>query len=367
MNGIWRRLGLILLSSAALMACSDSTTEHAHDTHLRPVKITTVESGMPERIRRFPAVVEATQSADLTFRVGGELTRLSVRPGQQVEQGHIIATLDPTDYQLALEQAEARAELAEAQFKRIERLLAERIVSQADFDQARAERQIARANLNTATANLSYTQLKAPFAGTVASLHVETFENIAPQQAIITLQTDDLVDVAIQVPERLFAWVRRDTDYQPEVRFDSVPGVSFRGQLREWDRIADPATNTYRVVFSLPKPEAFNILPGMTAQVIIDSTHLLPYPANAVTIPIHAVFSPAEGRLLEQHQAVWVYTPTSEYEGTVSLRAVRLAESTTQSVVITEGLYAGEQVVTAGVHQLHEGQRVRIWARERGL
>lgn len=358
---------LTVVSTLALVACSEPQVVNANSPEIRPVLLVQVRSGTPQQVRRFPGAVEATQSANLTFRVPGELIELSTRPGQAINAGEVIAKVDPTDYALNVAQTQARAELAKAQFSRAARLLTDGIVSQADYEQAQAEQQMAIASLNTAKANLSYTELRAPFSGVVAALHVEPFENIAPQQPIVTLQTDSLIDVVIQVPERLFARVHRDDSYQPNIRFDSIPDQVFLGRVREWDRIADPATNTYRVVFSLTKPENVNILPGMTAQVFIDSGRLLTHNSSTVTLPVSAVFSPPELTNSNTERYVWVYKETSTEQGQVHLRQVRLGDASTAEVVVVDGLEAGEWVVSAGVHQLKDQMLVRPWHRERGL
>ncbi|EGN74794.1 RND family efflux transporter, MFP subunit [Idiomarina sp. A28L] len=361
-------LALTVIALAfGLSACSETASEPA-EKPLRPVKLITVGSDDISDIRSFPAVVEATQTADLTFRVGGELVELPWRPGHQVEQGDLIAALDPTDYRLTAEQARARAELAQAQYDRIAQLAEQNIISRSQFDEAKAELQVAQANLNTAETNLGYTKLHAPFAGIIANLHVELYENIGPQQPIITLQVDDMVDVRIQVPEQLFAQVRRDLSYQPDITFESLPGQTFQGQLREWDRIADAATNTYRVVFTLPKPEAGNILPGMTASVAIDSTQVMPAHTNAITVPIAAVFTPSDKALAENIRMVWIYQPAEQgSQGTLFARQVTIGAASSSGISILDGLSVGEHVVVAGVHQLEEAQTVRPWIRERGL
>jgi len=350
-----------------LAACSDAEPLHEIQPTPRPVQLHTVGSELDSNIRRFPAVVEATQTANLTFRVGGEIKELPWRPGQELKQGELIAALDPRDYQLTVDQAAARAELAEAQFRRMNQLREDNLVSPAQFDEAKAELEVARANLNTARTNLDYTRLKAPFDGIVANLHVELFENVAPQQPVVTLHVDDMVDVSIQVPERLFAQVRRDLNYRPDISFDSMPGHTFKGQIREWDRIADPATNTYRVVFSLPRPENGNILPGMTATVMIDASQVLPQPEGAVRVPVSAVFVPADQQLADADRYVWVYQPDADGSGLVEKRKILISTASSSDIMVIDGLDVGEQVVTAGVHQLKDGQRVRPWARERGL
>ncbi|TRW50378.1 efflux RND transporter periplasmic adaptor subunit [Aliidiomarina halalkaliphila] len=361
------RTALLIIPFVALFVSACSEVAQETSDVLRPVNLYTVGHHSSGDIRRFPAVVEATQTADLTFRVGGEIHELPWRPGQAVNQGDLIAALDPTDYELTVAQAQARAELAEAQFRRLERLLDQNIISASQFDEARAEVQVARANLNTAKANLGYTRLTAPFAGVIANLHVELYENIGPQQPVVTLHVDDMIDVSIQVPERLFAQVRRETQYQPDIVFDSMPDTIFKGQLRQWDRIADPATNTYRVVFTLPTPKNGNILPGMTASVIIDSQQVLPQQQDTVRVPISAVFVPPNSPLQHQERMVWVYQSENGDSGILEQRRVTIGPASSSDILIVAGLQQGEQVVIAGVHQLHEGQRVRPWVRERGL
>lgn len=360
-------LALTIGAATLLSACSKPPVESV-EPPLRPVKLITVGSEQASDIRRFPAVVAATQTADLTFRVGGELVEIPWRPGHEVAQGDLIAALDPTDYQLTAEQARARAELAQAQYDRIAQLANQNIISRSQFDEAKAELQVARANLNTAETNLSYTGLHAPFAGVIANLHVELFENVGPQQPVITLHVDDMVDVSIQVPEQLFSQVRRDLNYQPDIVFENLPGQTFSGQVREWDRIADPATNTYRVVFTLPKPETGNILPGMTATVLIDRSLVLPELIGAIQIPVAAVFTPANTELASNVRVIWVYQPAANgNQGTLSARQVTVGSASSNAITILDGLQLGEHIVIAGVHQLAEGQRVRPWVRERGL
>ncbi|MFU8785047.1 efflux RND transporter periplasmic adaptor subunit [Aliidiomarina sp.] len=367
-KGATLALSITLTLAAALLlsACSEPQTDVA-EPPLRPVKLITVGSEQASDIRRFPAVVAATQTADLTFRVGGELVEIPWRPGHEVAKDDLIAALDPTDYQLTAEQARARAELAQAQYDRIAQLANENIIPRSQFDEAKAELQVARANLNTAETNLSYTRLHAPFAGVIANLHVDLHENVGPQQPVITLHVDDMVDVSIQVPEQLFAQVRRDLTYQPDIIFESLPGQTFAGQVREWDRIADPATNTYRVVFTLPKPETGNILPGMSATVLIDRSLVLPDSTGAVQIPVSAVFTPPHTELASNVRMVWVYQPAAGNQGSLSARQVTVGSASSSSITILDGLQFGEHIVIAGVHQLTEGQAVRPWVRERGL
>ncbi|RUO29617.1 efflux RND transporter periplasmic adaptor subunit [Aliidiomarina soli] len=365
-----RNLVLILPALAVLLsACSDPSQPTAAEQP-RPVHLYQVSGHSEHQIRRFPAIVEATQTAELAFRVGGQLELLPLRPGQSVNQGDLVAALDPTDYELAVEQASAQAELSEAQHQRNQRMVDENMLSQAAFDQSRADLRVARANLQGAETNLEYTRLKAPFDGVIAHLHVENHENIAPQQPILTLQVDGFIDVSIQVPERLFARVRRDLEYQPDVTFDGMPNHFYPATIREWDRIADPATNTYRVVFTLAAPDNVNILPGMTATVLIDTNRMTQAQPEVVVVPASAVFAPEQQPLRDGRAYVWLYQRQSaegDEIGSIQLQAVQIGNMTNDGVEISSGLQAGDLVVQAGVHHLRDGQTVKPWHRERGL
>ncbi|WP_301835577.1 efflux RND transporter periplasmic adaptor subunit [Pseudidiomarina terrestris] len=367
----WQCLAFAL-SLSILAGCEPTPALQQADPVVQPVKLHEVGSLTEHRFREFPAVLEAAQVAQLAFRVGGEIDAFPIKAGTTVQQGELIARLDPTDYQLVLDQAQARFELAQAQFQRTESLVEQGVISRQQFDETKANLEVARANLETAKANVRYTELRAPFTGTIAHVFVEAFETVQPQRPIATLQMDDAIDVSITVPEQLFARVQRQLDYQPEVMFAAAPEQSYRAQLKEWDTTADPATNTYKVVFTMPTPAEFNVLPGMSATVRVDSYAVASQPTKGVLIPTAAVFSDTTAPVEAPHR-VWVFTPltnTGEEQsatGTVSQREIQVGRVTGSSIEVTAGLSAGEQIVVAGVHALEEGQQVRRWIKERGL
>ncbi|MBP8227559.1 MAG: efflux RND transporter periplasmic adaptor subunit [Pararheinheimera sp.] len=350
-----------LLCMAAVAGCS-KPLEPVEQNQNRPVKLHQVQDGQQKLIRQFPAIVEPTENARLTFRVSGKLTQFSIRPGQDVRKGDVLARLDATDFKLKVEQAQARYQLSKAQFDRAASLIGQKLVSQAMYDEAKAQLQVAEADLKTAQTNLSYTEMVAPFSGIVSRSLVENHENVAAQQAILELQLKGMVDVVIQVPEDVIALVKKDISYQPDVIFDSYPSLSYKASIKEWDTRADSATNSFKVVFSMPAPEEFNVLSGMTANVVADMSQLMRAQASAVVVPATAVFAANDQPVDATERFVWVYS-----EGRVNRRAVTVGRLTEQGIEVLAGLAAGDQIVTAGVNQLTENQQVRPWQRERGL
>lgn len=355
---------IMLATVASIGGCQPAPQQNARaDDRGVAVKIYTVAGNQQQRLREFPALVEAAQVAQLAFRVGGEISAFPASAGDEVQQGQLIAKLDPTDFQLVLDQAQARYDLALAQFARSENLAKQGVVSPQQFDEVTANLEIARANRDTARANLNYSELRAPFAGTIAHVFVENFETVQPQRPIATLLLNDAIDISIRVPENLFARVQRNTGYQPEVRFAALPEQTFRATLKEWDSVADPASNTYRVVFTMPTPSQFNLLPGMSATVLVDTSVVSSLVSSYPLVPASAVFVPAN-RSTDSGSFVWLIDPQTS---TVSLQPVTVGAVTGQGLQITSGVQFGDQIVSAGVHQLQAGQKVWSWQREPGL
>lgn len=347
----------------ALLACGEpSSPSTSQIERERPVKMFTVQDNQIQQIREFPATVIANEDVTLAFRVSGPLNQLLVKPGDTVVKGQLLASIDPTDFDIALSQAKAQAELAHAKYQRAHQLLSQKLISDAEFDEAKANERIAQANLRQARAHLSYTELHAPFDGMIANLNVEQFEHINAAQGILDINNRDKVDIEIQFPDSLVAKVKPIDDYQPELVFNAFPQKVFHANIKEYDIKADPATLTYKVVFTLPTPKDFNVLPGMTAVIKMDMSEVTKTREAGVYIPTTALFKPESSAIDAAEEFVWVYN-----KGKLEQRKVTLGQLKDQGAQILEGLSAGETVVTSGAHLLHAESKVRALNRERGL
>jgi RND family efflux transporter MFP subunit len=344
-----------------LVACSEAPAIHT-ESQPKLVKELELTLDSHHQVRSFPAIVEASEEAELAFRVSGELEVFNALPGQLVKKGDLLAKLDQTDYQIALEQAQANYDLAKSQYERSEKLIAQQLTSKSGFDQIKAQFQVAKAELKSAQTRLAYTELHAPFSGRVAQRFVDNFENVTSQQIIISLQENNDVDIAIQVPEDFLFNTDKETQYQPLVTFEANKNKVFRAKLKEFDTEADSATNTYKIVFSLPRPENFNVLPGMSATVTVDMDQVLKTPSIHWQIPAEAIFERTNATG-QQDSFVWIINEDSKLEP----RKVTINAITKGGFAIQDGLSVGERIVVAGVHRLEAGETVRIWQKERGL
>ncbi|MBB1384958.1 MULTISPECIES: efflux RND transporter periplasmic adaptor subunit [unclassified Pseudoalteromonas] len=352
-------LTTILLS---LIACSEPEKQVKEDP-IRPVKLFNIGHDSQINIRSFPAEVVANQGSYLAFRVNGELVKFPVLAGEHVEKGDLLAKLDPEDFQLQYDERKARFELAKSQLGRIEQLFEKKITSQSELDQATANMQIAESAFKIAQTNLEYSELRAPFSGTVAKVFVKNFENIQAKQNILRLETRDLMDVEIQVPEKIVARFKKGTNYQPTVKFDGYDDKEYTLTIKEWDTQANPATLTYKVVFSLPVPKDFNLLAGMTGRVLIDLSKVTRSQVAYTILPIESVFSePQEST--KDNAYVWLFDSAT---GEVHKQAVKIGQLHRDGIEVLSGIEEGQIVVSAGVHSLKEGMKVRAWNKERGL
>ena len=360
-----RLLHLLLIPTLmTLVACSSEVPEKTREA-IRPVKIFQVHSSDASMMRKFPAQVHSAERAELAFRVAGELQRLPVTAGQEVRQGDLLAVLDPRDYQILVDDRKARYLLAKSQFQRTSDLFKRQQVSKAHFDQATAELDISHAALEAARSDLSYTQLKAPFSGQISQRYVDNHQPVAAGQKVMMLQVRNQLEVKMQIPESLMANLATDSEqsYQPEVEFEAIPGKRFLASYKEHNAQADAATGSFTVTLMLARPPALNLLPGMSASVHVDLNQVLSNKISIVTIPSQAVFQTVNQAEGSSYAQVWVVQP----DMMLVARTIKVGRLMHSGIEVVKGLQAGEKIVSAGVHQAHEGMYVRPWIQERGL
>lgn len=354
----------IIIFLLTLVGCDQTNVNLPKAEVIRPVKIFKVEDPTTQLFRNYPAEVEANADSKLAFRVSGQIVEFTVKAGNEVQKGQVLARLDAKDFKLTLDDRQARYDLAKSQFKRAELLLAGKLSSQSSFDEAKANLNVALSSFNVAKTDLDYTFLRAPFSGRIAKVFVEKHDHIQAKQAILDLQTRDLVDISIQMPEGIVSRINKDSHYQPTVIFDSHPDQEFLVTVKEWDTQADPSTLSYKVVFSLPSPKEFNVLPGMSANIRFDLSKITQNSVKNFWLPISAVFAGEDKPLTSKTRFVWKLDPKTMK---VSRVEVMVGELKSEGIEVLSGLSAGEQIISAGVHFLTEGMQVRPWNREKGL
>lgn len=325
---------------------------------MRPVKSMVVETPNLGGERNFPGRVDAQKKAELAFRVPGTIQTLNVKEGDQVEAGEVLITLDPTDIEIAVRDAQATFDRTENDFERAKEMVKDGFISRTDYDAKEAEYKNARAALDRAKQDLEYTELKASFPGTISRRYVERFEEVQAKQAVLAMQDNNTLQVKVDISENIIRSMRPtdtgqlDPDRVPtKASFDNQPGKTFDLKLREVSTRADPATQTFEATYTMAAPVNFMVFPGMTATVTADLSKVAPakpifsLPASAVT---------ADKGL---NPFVWV---VDEPTMTVNKVSVEVGGLHGGSIEVEAGLESGQRVVVSGVGYLAEGMEVRL-------
>ncbi|MCZ2721434.1 efflux RND transporter periplasmic adaptor subunit [Marinomonas sp. 15G1-11] len=360
-------IGAVLSAILLLSACSseDETVVETKPDIIRPVKLFTINTQNAVDIRRFPGELKASQEADLAFRVGGQLQTLNAIAGKKVKKGELLAQLDPKDFQLKVDLAEANYRLAKATFNRVQSVYKQNATTQAQYDEAKASLDQAENALTQAKNQLSYTQLTAPFDGVISTVSTENFQYVNATQALIHIQNINQLDVVFQVPEKLIINIQsHEIAYKPSVVIDAAPSNVLIGKYKKHNTTPDDTTKAYDVTLSLQasNDKSITLLPGMTASIDINIGELLGAEKN-ILVPVEAVLE-AHTPSGEANRMVWVFNPETNR---VESRTITIGALQEDTIEVIDGLKDGDRIVSAGVHSLNKDIPVRPWTRERGI
>jgi RND family efflux transporter MFP subunit len=303
----------------------------------------------------FPATVEAGKKALLSFRVSGRLIELPIDEGMTVKQDQLIGRLDPMDFQIAIEEAQANYVKASSDYRRYQQLYEKNAIPLAELELRRSQRDVTKARLDEAKRNLGYTYLRAPFDGQIGRRYVENHMDIRAQEEIVDLNDVTSVEIIFDVAETLVKGVEAGWKIDVFAIFDAFPDKRFPVTLKEIATRADPTTQTFRATYVMPQPDELILLPGMTAEVraVLSAMEGM-VEDDRVTIPALAVIGGAEDEAF-----VWV---VDSDKMTVHKQQVTVGPMTgTENIVVHNGLQTGEIIVIAGVTQLQDGMKVRLW------
>jgi RND family efflux transporter MFP subunit len=349
-----RPVGLAAGLFALLLAGCAEEQVAVDEPVVRPVKVLELVGSDSGTTREFPGRVRAAQRAELSFEVAGKLQELPVREGQLLEQGDLVAKLDDRDFASALKSAQAEFDNALANFRRGSALVKDGNISKTDFDRLKSRRDVTSANLAKAEKAMSDTRLLAPFRGRVANRLVENFQDVQAKQPIISLQDIDELEILVDLPESQIIRGPRRGEQAPNIvaRFDAFPNQRYDLEIKEFSTQADPTTQAFRVVLSMPQPEQFDALPGMTAIVEVEFAADGYAEGPSFDVPAIAVFADETGS-----SQVWVVDPENS---TVQRRKVETGKLIgTESIRIDSGLEAGEVIAISAVSRLREGMAIR--------
>jgi membrane fusion protein (multidrug efflux system) len=338
-------VGVVAALALSIAACGGGTQEPAAEAAPPAVKTALVRTETPVQqdvvdVVTLSADLEPKRRATLAAEVPGTVERLNVGLGQRVSAGQLLAAIDTRALQQQAAEAEAMSRQAQAQFGRAQALFERRSITQQQMLDAITNRDVAEARLASAELNLDKSQIRAPWAGSVAQKRAEVGDYMMPGQPVVELVQVDVLKVVAPAPASDVPYLA--VGRPVTIRVNALPGESYEGRIVRLGAELDADARTLAVEAQIDNADG-RLKPGMLARMEVPRRTL----ADALLVPLEAVVD------LGEQRALFVVV-----DGVARRRVVELGPVLGERVVVTSGVAAGERVIVEGEQRVAEGQPV---------
>ena len=344
---------LSLFVSVALWACGTkaekaTATSKTVDETVIPVKLASVSTVVRAEPVVASGLVSSAQEARLSFKVGGIINRMFVEEGQSVRKGQLLATLDLTEINAQVSQAQLANEKSERDLGRVKSLYADTAATLEQLQNATTGTNVTKQNLTIAQFNRSYAQVRSTVDGTVTRKVTNAGEFIAPGGSVYLISSNRRSDWVVRVGVSDKDWARLRLGNRASIMLDAYPNQLFSGTISELAQAADPVNKLYEVEVRI-NPGAVKFAPGLFAKVT-----LVPAQSRAYTlVPVEAI---VEGNGKEG----FVYVLADDRKH-VRKTPVQIGFLDGDKVLLTNSLTGGlNEVVTGGSAYLTEESTVVV-------
>ena len=318
---------------------------------------TTVSSGVVKEEDWAPTLsavgsISAVQGAIVSTELGGIVSEVGFQSGSEAKKGEVLLKLDSSSEEALLHTAEADLELARANLQRERDLAARKVVSKQELDAAESTFGQKQGTVDNMRAFIAKKQVHAPFDGQLGIRQVNVGQMINSGQQVVSLQALDPVYVDFALPQQELS--KLAPGLEALVRTDAQSGREFKGKLTALNSMVDTVTRNVTLQATFENPD-HALKPGMFVKIEI----VLPEKGKTLVIPGSAVSYAPYG------DSVFVIDKkkdpkTGKETQTLRQAFVRIGEARGDFVSVTQGLKAGDEVVSTGVFKLRNGMPVTI-------
>jgi len=296
--------------------------------------------------------VSAVQGAVISAELAGIVSEISFENGAEAKKGDVLMKLDTSQEEALLRSAAAEAQLARTDLERSRDLAMKKVVSSAELDSAQSKFTRLNAVVDQMRSNIAKKTVIAPFDGQLGIRQVNVGQMINAGQQVIALTALDSVYVDFALPEQHLSKLTKDLEVR--VRVDALPGREFKGKLTAINSMLDPVTRNVPLQATLENTD-HALHPGMFAKVDV----VLPVKESVLAIPATAISYAPYG------DSVFVIEKKKDAKSgresqVLRQQFVRTGETRGDFVTVTNGLKAGEVIVSSGVFKLRNGMEVTI-------
>jgi len=293
------------------------------------------------------AVRGVTVSADLS----GIVDQILFQSGDAVREGQVLVVLDTRQEQAQMAAAEAQRVLARLNFKRMQNLLDEKVISKAEFDASDATSRETEARVNEIRAAIERKTIRAPFTGVLGIRQVNKGQYLAGGDPVVPLQSLNPIYVNFGVPQQTIAQVHAGTSVR--VTTENLANLAFNGRVTAVDSVVDETTRNIQVQATLANADG-KLRPGMfvQAQMALGASQ------DVIAIPGSAISYAPYGN------SVFVVSDMKNDKGQpyrgVRQQIVTLGPARGDQIAVLSGLKAGDEIVTSGLFKLRNGAAVLV-------
>lgn len=298
-----------------------------------------------------------SREVEIRARVSGILLERTYVEGQTVKQGDVLFVIDPAPFKVALQQAEARYVQARNDWNRAQQLYKQQAISARERDQARANHDQTKAEVDAARINLGYTTVTAPISGVTSQESLSEGSLVTADSSLLTRLTQlDPMYVNFSAPDtevldqrQMIAEGRNllpeDGILRAEIHFGNGSVYPLEGEINFTDSIIDPETGTVSNRAVVPNPDGL-IMPGQFVRVVVKGM----VRKDAIAVPDRAI--------MQGPQGAFVYVVNEQ--GIAEMRPVQLGMVTGNMRLIVSGLQQGDRVIYEGMIKVRPNAPVTI-------
>ena len=303
------------------------------------VRVQTIESKSRVASEDVVGTVRAKLRSVIEAKVSGRIERLLVVPGQAVKSNELLVAIDAKEVQARYDQAVALREQAENDLQRLTRLFEQKILSQAEFDNAQARARIAVAAVTETETMLGYTKVGAPFAGVITRKHADVGDLATPGKPLLEMEDSTALRLEADVPEAIVGKLKLGDHYP--VRISAIE-KELDGTVSEISPAADPNSRTFLVKLDLPGTTGLRAGQfGRVAMPVGETT--------ALRVPLTAI--------VQRGQMEMVFVAK---DNKAQLRLVKTGKRIGGEVELVSGMEAGEKIVVDNAASLLDGQPLTV-------
>ena len=307
-----------------------------------PVDVVALERGTIESALRFSATLEAERDVRVLAEAQRQVVELRVEEGDSVRAGALLIRLQDDEQRSALNKAEIELRQATRELNRQKSLFEQNLVSEQIFNDTASAFDQAEIAVDDARRNLTYTEVRAPFAGVVTERLVNVGDYVTLNQPLFRIIDFDSIVARIYVPQKELPSLV--PGLSARVTADAVGGASLAGTVDRIAPVVDPGTGTVKVTLAIPRQQGLR--PGLYVEVeLVTAVHEL-----ALLLPKRAV--------VYDNDQLFVFRMGDERR--VERIKIQPVLEDVNNIEPSSGLSEGDQIVVAGQASLKDGALVRL-------